>query len=137
MEIVQGSQIVHIDEFCNECGNCSTFCVHEGRPFMDKPRLCLDEESFASLEDNAFRVEEKRIRRKTNGVEESLTVLERGYLYENADLRVEMDEGYVVRASEAKRPFEGVASLRSAVEMSVLHRGLSASMSWLLDDRAD
>lgn len=137
VEIAQGSQIVHIDEFCNECGNCSTFCVHEGRPFMDKPRLCLDEESFASLEDNAFRVEEKRIRRKRNGVEESLTILERGYLYENADLRVEMDEGYIVRASEAKRPFEGVASLRSAVEMSVLHRGLSASMSWLLDDRAD
>ena len=26
---------------CNECGNCTTFCPSSGRPFADKPGLCL------------------------------------------------------------------------------------------------
>ena len=25
-------QIVHIDAYCNECGNCATFCPHSGAP---------------------------------------------------------------------------------------------------------
>jgi len=29
-EVRQGRQIVHIDDLCNECGNCTTFCVHQG-----------------------------------------------------------------------------------------------------------
>jgi putative selenate reductase len=29
-------QVVHIDAFCNECGNCATFCPWEGKPYTDK-----------------------------------------------------------------------------------------------------
>ena len=29
-------QVVHIDAFCNECGNCATFCPWDGRPYKDK-----------------------------------------------------------------------------------------------------
>ncbi|MCK5245390.1 FAD-dependent oxidoreductase, partial [Candidatus Bipolaricaulota bacterium] len=39
IRISQSQQILHIDELCNECGNCTTFCVHQGRPYRDKPRL--------------------------------------------------------------------------------------------------
>ncbi len=29
-------QIIHIDAFCNECGNCAVFCPWEGKPYTDK-----------------------------------------------------------------------------------------------------
>lgn len=29
-------QTVHVDAFCNECGNCGEFCPHQGRPYKDK-----------------------------------------------------------------------------------------------------
>jgi hypothetical protein len=29
-------QIVHLDAWCNDCGNCATFCPYHGEPFRDK-----------------------------------------------------------------------------------------------------
>ena len=31
-----------LTDFCNECGNCVTFCPTSGEPYRDKPRLYLD-----------------------------------------------------------------------------------------------
>jgi putative selenate reductase len=39
-------QIVHIDAFCNECGNCATFCPWEGRPYKDKLTVFETEADF-------------------------------------------------------------------------------------------
>ena len=40
-------QIIHIDDFCNECGNCATFCPYEnGKPYKDKFSLYHSENSF-------------------------------------------------------------------------------------------
>ena len=55
--IEQARQVVHVDDFCNACGNCATFCVHNGEPFADKPRLFLDREDFHSESDNAYLIE--------------------------------------------------------------------------------
>lgn len=52
-EVRQGIQTAHIADFCNNCGNCTTFCPSSGSPFRDKPRICLTEESF-SREDDAY-----------------------------------------------------------------------------------
>ena len=45
-EIRQHYQVLHIANFCNECGNCNTFCPASGAPFRDKPRFWLTTESF-------------------------------------------------------------------------------------------
>ncbi|RLC66438.1 MAG: putative selenate reductase subunit YgfK, partial [Chloroflexi bacterium] len=52
--VTQNRQIVHIDDLCNECGNCATFCVHIGKPYHDKPRLFLDREAFQEETENAY-----------------------------------------------------------------------------------
>ena len=52
----QPFQIAVLTDFCNECGNCSTFCPTSGRPYRDKPRLYLDRSDFEAQEDNAFMV---------------------------------------------------------------------------------
>jgi putative selenate reductase len=32
-------QIATFQDFCNECGNCDTFCPEDGGPFVEKPRF--------------------------------------------------------------------------------------------------
>lgn len=32
-------QIANFQDFCNECGNCDTFCPEDGGPFVEKPRF--------------------------------------------------------------------------------------------------
>jgi putative selenate reductase len=43
-----------LTDFCNECGNCATFCPTAGRPYVDKPRIYLDRADFEAQQDNAF-----------------------------------------------------------------------------------
>ena len=46
--LAQSIQILHVDDLCNECGNCGFFCPYDGRPFADKPTLFADEASLRS-----------------------------------------------------------------------------------------
>jgi putative selenate reductase len=52
--IRQGFQIAVLADFCNECGNCTTFCPTAGEPYRDKPRVYLDRKEFEAQGDNAF-----------------------------------------------------------------------------------
>ncbi|MEE8338528.1 MAG: FAD-dependent oxidoreductase, partial [Xanthomonadales bacterium] len=52
----QAFQIAVLTDFCNECGNCTTFCPTAGEPYRDKPRLYLDRSEFEAQQDNAFMV---------------------------------------------------------------------------------
>ena len=47
-------QIIHIDAFCNECGNCSTFCPWDGRPYRDKLTIFVSEEDYRASENPGF-----------------------------------------------------------------------------------
>ncbi len=47
IKLTQAYQVINIPDFCNECGNCQTFCPTSGAPYIDKPHVHL---SAASLE---------------------------------------------------------------------------------------
>jgi putative selenate reductase len=53
----QTVQTLNIADFCNECGNCTTFCPTAGAPYRDKPRFWIDREGFLEAKDDAFRLE--------------------------------------------------------------------------------
>ena len=48
------AQIVHLDAFCNECGNCATFCPWEGRPYKDKLTVFDNEADFRDSTNPGF-----------------------------------------------------------------------------------
>jgi len=52
--IFQSPQILHIVDWCNECGNCTTFCPTSGSPYLDKPHLYLNKEAFEKDDDCYF-----------------------------------------------------------------------------------
>ncbi len=123
-EVRQPRQIIHIDDLCNECGNCATFCVHQGRPYLDKPRFFLDRAAFEGERDNAFYLAQEAegwaLWRREGGETASLSLDGGGLLYENPWLRVRLSADLAVESAELKAPFSGVMSLRGAAEMGVL-----------------
>jgi len=50
----QPHQILHIDGMCNECGNCATFCPHDGSPYLDKVTIFWSEDGFLESKNQGF-----------------------------------------------------------------------------------
>jgi len=136
-QVEQPRQIIHVDDFCNKCGNCETFCVHEGKPYLDKPRLFLREDDFELEEDNAFYVERGAegwsIRRREGGKEARLSVENGGEVnFENDLLRMAISPiDFQIRTMELEEAFKGAFSLTEAAEMYVILKGLSMSLAFL------
>jgi putative selenate reductase len=38
-DVKKAHQIANFQDFCNECGNCDTFCPEDGGPYVEKPRF--------------------------------------------------------------------------------------------------
>jgi len=137
-QVEQFRQIIHVDDFCNECGNCETFCVHQGKPYRDKPRLFLREDDFELEGDNAFYVQKGPkgwlIRRREGGKESYLSVENDSgeASFENDLLRMNFSVAdFQMKAMEVKKEFQGEFSPTSLAEMAVILTGLSASLSFL------
>jgi len=52
--VSQRVQTLNIGDYCNECGNCDTFCPAAGAPYKDKPRFWIDEEGYREAKGDAF-----------------------------------------------------------------------------------
>jgi putative selenate reductase len=133
--IEQARQIIHVDDLCNACGNCATFCVHNGKPYLDKPRLFLEEADFQQEENNAFRVERNgagwTIRRREGGQESRLILDTGAWVLENENLKLDLSLVFEIQAMELKAPFDGMLSLTGAAEMAVILKGVIGSLPFL------
>lgn len=72
-EFNQETQILHIDAYCNECGNCAQFCPWDGRPYKDKLTVFSLKEDFENSENNGFFVEGESVKLRLKGVILNLT----------------------------------------------------------------
>ena len=124
IEILQKRQILHLDELCNECGNCATFCVHAGKPYREKPRLFLDRSGYAQEEDNAFFFKDSELLQRVNGAEYKLQHADTGWIYESPEVRVQLDQDLGFVSADAKCNAASDLSLRPAVEMICLANAL-------------
>jgi putative selenate reductase len=136
--VVQNRQILHVQDFCNECGNCTTFCVHEGKPHADKPRLFLEKGDFEREEGgNAFHIERDErgwvIRRRENGEESRLSVEgeAKELIFENERLWMRLSSDFQIKSMRLKKSFEGEFSLTGPAEMWVILRGVTSSLPFL------
>lgn len=90
----QSTQVLNLAGFCNECGNCTTFCPSSGAPFRDKPRFCLTEESFNKT-DNGYMLQRANGRlsllHRLGDQVSRLTRQPDSYLYETGNLKVAFD----------------------------------------------
>jgi putative selenate reductase len=76
-------QILHLDSYCNECGNCATFCPYEGKPYTDKFTLFDLLEDFEASSNNGFLIQGRQLLLRLNG-----QILE-GTVHENGSITIE------------------------------------------------
>lgn len=126
-KLSQQYQILHIADWCNECGNCTTFCPTSGAPYKVKPHLYLSFESFEKEKDGYYlnQTEEHDIlySRKENHYS-LLARLDDHFVYKSNDiaLKIEKDTFRVLDASIIKNDkFE--LNLLEAVEMNIIMQG--------------
>jgi putative selenate reductase len=135
-KVTQNRQIIHLDDFCNECGNCASFCVHNGKPYIDKPRLFLKESDFKQEEDNAFYIEGNTIRKRAGSLESKLSVEKDGVVFESPLVTINLSPDFAINEMTLKTAFTETLSLREAVQMALIFQGITTSLPFLLDDSA-
>ena len=60
-------QTLHVDAFCNECGNCASFCPWQGRPYKDKVTIFSLRQDFDNSTNSGFLVEGSAVRARESG----------------------------------------------------------------------
>jgi putative selenate reductase len=125
----QSHQIAVLTDFCNECGNCVTFCPTAGEPYKDKPRLYLNRAEFEAESGNAFMMFDDGITAAMDGRFEGEThriELNGSLRYQSPALTATIDPGdFSIREATAG---DGVPSLKPAAEMYAVLTGLRHSM---------
>jgi putative selenate reductase len=123
----QQYQVLNIRDFCNECGNCTTFCPTGGRPFADKPGLCLSVESL-NKEETGFFLNRNSGRQvliyKEKDSIRTLSLADGRYVYETELVRAVIDpETFDLLDVKFLVPCVKEAHFDIAAEMSVVMRG--------------
>jgi putative selenate reductase len=54
-------QVLHLDAYCNECGNCAQFCPWDSKPYKDKFTIFSLRDDFDSSTNSGFYVEGEKI----------------------------------------------------------------------------
>lgn len=80
-------QIVHLDAYCNECGNCATFCPWDGKPYTDKVTVFSLREDFEHSENPGFFVDDDTVLIRCGG-EVFTSCLTDGKLSDDAQSRM-------------------------------------------------
>ena len=128
--VLQGVQTAVLTDYCNECGNCATFCPTAGRPYQDKPRLYASKREFEEQTDNAFRITgtgaARKISGRFGGITCTLTPQGAGYLYATPGWQVAVDAKlHPIGAPTVSAAAEATLSLVPAAIMSVLLQNIA------------
>ena len=128
-EIKQGIQILNIDNFCNECGNCNTFCPTAGAPYKTKPKVFLTKASFEEANYGYYleRIGDyQRLTGKKEREVTSLLIKDDSYIFENNLGKVILNRAdFSVREVIPKTDHSsGTILLEEAARMHVILQGM-------------
>lgn len=71
-------QTLHLDAYCNECGNCAQFCPWQGKPYKDKITVFSLEQDFVNSTNPGFFVEGASVKVRQDDQTWQLEINERG-----------------------------------------------------------
>ncbi|NOX32619.1 MAG: putative selenate reductase subunit YgfK [Deltaproteobacteria bacterium] len=122
--VSQENQVINIGDFCNECGNCTSFCPTSGSPYTDKPKFYLSRGGFEK-EPAGYFLQGRSIFKKENGTKAVLTENKNDYTYDTAAIKAVMDKKtFQVTGAEFKSPENREIDLTEAAELGFLYISL-------------
>jgi len=124
VRITQKFQIINIGDFCNECGNCSTFCPTSGAPYRVKPKFYLTQKSFDN-EQNGYMLVDGVLKARVDGELETLSRHADHLIYETGDIRARLNlNTYSAEEATFLSGAGGPIDLRHAAQMAILFTAL-------------
>jgi putative selenate reductase len=128
----QPFQVVNIADFCNECGNCETFCPTAGAPYKDKYKVHLHRESFEAYGTGVHFTSASRMEAMIDGVAAVFDTEDKGMTYEDAGIRMTFDPATLdITGIVWKTDKLTEKNLKPVSEMAVLYKLLKKSFMWL------
>lgn len=119
----QPHQVINIGDFCNECGNCTTFCPSAGSPYLDKPTFYLSKDTLEA-ENSGFMIGEKVIHKRVGEVTRSLREEDDSYRYISELVTAQVDkESFTILDISLKEDVADV-DLTEIAELGYLYQAL-------------
>ncbi|NNL78588.1 MAG: putative selenate reductase subunit YgfK, partial [Desulfobacterales bacterium] len=123
--IEQKYQILNIGDFCNECGNCATFCPTSGAPYKDKAKFHLSRESYDASRFGYHFSSHDELLCKKGDQNANLKRNANGLIFENHEVKVKIDPAsYRAEVVHLKTDTSNWVALHPAVEMCILFQAL-------------
>jgi putative selenate reductase len=94
LSVAQAVQILNITDFCNQCGDCTSFCPTAGEPWKEKPNFWLDAEGYGTATGDKYRMTRTDggllLEAHLGGRDHRLEESERGLVYDDGRARVRL-----------------------------------------------
>ncbi len=122
--VSQTHQVINIGDFCNECGNCTTFCPSSGSPYIEKPKFYLSQADFKK-ESFGYFIEGHKIFKRKDSVQISLTENTNTYTCDSEIISARLDKKtFKVLEVEFKTQQDQKTDLSDAAELVFLYTSL-------------
>ncbi|MBN1296540.1 FAD-dependent oxidoreductase, partial [bacterium] len=125
LTLYQDRQIIHIDDLCNACGNCATFCTYSGEPFKTKPVFFLDRNAFEADTGDAWHLTAVEMLRRVNGRLFSMTQEDGWFVVEFDGIRMTINQEFQVGELSGISVLTDDVSLIPVAEMIVYWEALA------------
>jgi len=120
IRLTQAYQVINIPDFCNECGNCRTFCPTSGAPYVDKPHVHLSASSFEAHGEGFYMAGPGRMEIMQAGKKATLTAETHLYTFEDAELKLSLAKDTLEVQSIELKTEVASRNLREVAEAAIL-----------------
>lgn len=128
INLTQAYQVINIPDFCNECGNCKTFCPTGGAPYFAKSHVHLSTASLEAHGEGFFMAESGVMQIMQGGKKGILTDTGDTFVYEDNDVTLKLSKESLEASNVELKADVKNKKLRRVAEAAILFR--------LLDKRA-
>jgi putative selenate reductase len=133
VRIEQNTQVMNIADYCNECGNCATFCPTSGAPYKDKAKLHISKQSFDHSDVGFHFTTADQLLWKDGRRNGTLTRTAQGLIFESNEIKARIDSGsYVAEVLELKTESDHLLDTRTMLEMAVLYQHVKNQLPFSL-----
>ena len=125
VRIEQAIQVLNLADYCNECGNCATFCPTSGAPYKDKAKFHISRQSYDESDVGFHFVSGDELRWKEGNNSAALKRTGQGLMFESREFRAKIDPvSYETEILEIKTGSENSVDTHAMMEMVVLFQNV-------------
>ncbi len=122
----QVPQIMTIGDFCNECGNCTTFCPTAGEPYRVKPKFWLSAAAYHE-EQTGYHFDDGLLRHQTGQGEATLRQINGRLIYTDDQVTATFEPAnFKLLRTHAKQPGRLAVDFSGAANMYQLWSALKS-----------